>query len=73
MKAKVDVQPLVGCELADSFASHLGRDLDAAMAGLTLPWDSGVGEGHVNRIKTLKRQMFGRASFALLRRRVLLA
>ncbi|MEU5900280.1 transposase [Streptomyces venezuelae] len=55
------------------FASHLERDLDAAIAGLTLPWNSGVVEGHVNRIKMLKRQMFGRASFALLRRRVLLA
>ncbi|MEV8427053.1 hypothetical protein [Streptomyces niveus] len=47
---------------------------DAALiAGLTLPWSSGVVEGHVNRIKMLKRQMFGRAGFALLRKRVLLA
>jgi hypothetical protein len=35
------------------------------------PWDSGVVERHVNWIKMLKRQVFGRASFALLRRRVL--
>ncbi|GGS23256.1 hypothetical protein GCM10010252_72990 [Streptomyces aureoverticillatus] len=55
------------------FASHLERDLDAIVAGLTFPWNSGVVEGHINRIKMLKRQMFGRASFALLRRRVLLA
>lgn len=34
-------------------------------AGLTLPWNSGVLEGHVNRIKMLKRHMFGRAGFAL--------
>nr|WP_249938456.1 hypothetical protein [Streptomyces mirabilis] len=54
------------------FASHLERDLDAVVAGLTLPWDSGVVERHVNWIKMLKRQVFGRASFALLRRRVLL-
>jgi len=40
---------------------------------LTLPWSSGTVEGHVNRIKTLKRQMFGRAGFALLRKRDLLA
>lgn len=40
--------------------------------GLTLPWNSGVVEGHVNRIKMLKRQMFGRAGFQLLRKRVLL-
>lgn len=55
------------------FAQHLLRDLDAVTAGLTLPWNSGVVEGHVNRIKMLKRQMFGRAGFALLRKRVLLA
>ncbi|MGW0909436.1 ISL3 family transposase [Streptomyces sp. NPDC002853] len=53
----------------------VGIDLDraAAIAGLTLPWSSGIVEGHVNRIKMLKRQMFGRAGFALLRKRVLLA
>ena len=39
----------------------------------TLPWNSGVVEGHVNRIKMLKRQTFGRAGFKLLRKRVLLA
>ncbi|WSW10895.1 transposase [Streptomyces sp. NBC_01005] len=53
------------------FAQHLERDLDAVTAGLTQPWNSGVVEGHVNRIKMLKRQMFGRAGFALLRKRVL--
>ncbi|MEW2391050.1 ISL3 family transposase [Streptomyces venezuelae] len=55
------------------FAQHLLRDLDAVIAGLSLPWNSGVVEGHVNRIKMLKRQMFGRAGFELLRKRVLLA
>jgi transposase len=40
---------------------HLQRDLDAVIAGLRLPWKSGVVEGHVNRIKMLKRQMYGRA------------
>jgi transposase len=49
-----------------------GIDRDAVIAGLTLPWSSGVVEGHVNRIKMLKRQMFGRAGFHLLRKRVLL-
>ncbi|MER5935241.1 hypothetical protein [Streptomyces sp. NPDC002054] len=39
---------------------------------VSLPWNSGVVEGHVNRIKMLKRQMFGRAGFELLRKRVLL-
>lgn len=55
------------------FAHHLERDLDAVVAGLSQPWNSGVVEGHVNRIKMLKRQRFGRAGFELLRKRVLLA
>jgi transposase len=41
--------------------------------GLTLPWNSGVVEGNVNRLKMLKRQMYGRATFGLLRKRILLA
>ncbi|WP_369149635.1 hypothetical protein [Streptomyces sp. R44] len=45
----------------------------AVIAGLTPPWSSGVVEGHVNRIKMVKRQMFGRAGFALLRKRVLMS
>ncbi|MEV4190624.1 hypothetical protein [Streptomyces toxytricini] len=54
------------------FARHLERDLDAVTAGLSLPWNSGVVESHVNWIKMLKRQMFGPAGFELLRKRVLL-
>ncbi|MEU3408859.1 transposase [Streptomyces sp. NPDC006670] len=54
------------------FARHLEHDLDAVTAGLSQPWNSGVVEGHLNRIKMLKRQMFGRAGFELLRKRVLL-
>jgi transposase len=55
-----------------SFIRGLRRDLDAVTAGLTLPWSSGIVEGHVNRLKMLKRQMFGRAKPDLLRKRVLL-
>lgn len=40
-------------------------------AGLTLPWSSGVADGYVNRVKTLKHAMHGRASFEHLRTRVL--
>ena len=54
------------------FARNLERDLDAVTAGLSQQWNSGVVEGHVNRIKMLKRQTFGRAGFELLRKRVLL-
>jgi transposase len=56
-----------------SFVTGLHADHDAVTAGLTLPWNSGVVEGHVNRIKMLKRQMYGRANPDLLRRRILLA
>ena len=58
---------------AGSFAVGLHSDFDAVTAGLTTDWNSGLVEGAVNRIKMLKRQMFGRAGFALLRKRVLLA
>jgi transposase len=55
-----------------SFAHHLRSDLAAVAAGLTLPYSSGAVEGNINRIKMLKRQMYGRASFDFLRKRILL-
>ena len=55
------------------FASNLRRDLDAVRHGLSLPHSSGPVEGNINRLKMIKRQMFGRASLDLLRKRVLLA
>ncbi|WP_375231961.1 transposase [Streptomyces sp. NWU339] len=56
-----------------TLAAGIDRDRDAVIAGLTLPWNSGIVEGHVNRIKMIKWQMYGRAGFRLLRKRVLLA
>jgi transposase len=56
-----------------SFVVGMRRDQDAVTAGLTLPWNSGPVEGHVNRIKMIKRQMFGRAKPDLLRKRILLS
>jgi hypothetical protein len=55
-----------------TFVTGLGQDLDAVVAGLSLRYSSGAVEGHNNKIKMLKRQMFGRANFDLLRKRVLL-
>ena len=55
-----------------SFARGIRQDHDAVRNGLTLPWNSGPVEGNVNRLKTLKRQAYGRAGFQLLRQRVLL-
>ncbi|MET9592012.1 transposase [Streptomyces sp. NPDC006516] len=53
-------------------ALHLLRDLEAVTAGLTLEWNSGSVEGVVNRIKKIKRQLYGRAGFEPLRKMTLL-
>jgi transposase len=53
------------------FASGLVRDQKAVEAALHLPWSNGPVEGQVHRLKLIKRQMYGRASFDLLRLRVL--
>jgi transposase len=55
------------------FARGLRADYEAVKAGLRLLWSNGPVEGHINRLKMLKRQMFGRAKLDLLRRRFLLA
>jgi hypothetical protein len=52
------------------FAHGLQADLTALKAGLTLEWSHGIREGHVHRLKLVKRQGYGRAGFALLRQRV---
>ncbi len=62
-----------GVQTMETFAAGLKQDAAAIRAALTTPWSNGQTEGQVNRLKTLKRQMYGRASFNLLRRRVLLA
>jgi transposase len=54
-----------------SFAAGVRRDYAAVEAALSLPWSNGQVEGQVNRLKFIKRQMYGRAHFDLLRRRVL--
>jgi transposase len=55
------------------FATGLYEDYEAVKAGVTLPWSTSPVEGHINRLKMLKRQMFGRARLDLLSRRFLLA
>jgi transposase len=54
-----------------SFAAGLRRDEDALRAALTEPWSNGQVEGQVNRLKVIKREMYGRAGFEVLRCRVL--
>lgn len=63
---------LSGLEAIGIFADSVRQDIAAVTSGLTLSYSSGTVEGQVNRIKTIKRQMYGRASFALLRARILL-
>jgi transposase len=53
------------------FAKGVHQDLAAITAALSLPWSSGQTEGQINRLKFIKRQMYGRAKFDLLRKRVL--
>lgn len=54
-----------------TFVNKLRQDQEAVQAGLALKWNNEVVEGHVNRLKFLKRSMYGRANFDLLRLRVL--
>jgi transposase len=63
--AKSGIMALTG------FANGIKQDLAAVTNALSLPWSNGQTEGQVNRLKLIKRQMYGRANFDLLRRRVL--
>jgi transposase len=54
-----------------SFAQGLRKEYQAVKAGLTLSWSNGPTEAQVQRLKLLKRQMYGQAGFSLLRQRVL--
>lgn len=54
-----------------AFAAGVRRDQDAVLAAVLFPWSNGQTEGQVHRLKLLKRAMYGRAKFDLLRKRVL--
>jgi transposase len=56
-----------------AFAAGLRKDQAAIQAALDYGWSSGRVEGHITRIKLVKRQMYGRGSIDLLKRRVMLA
>lgn len=59
-------------ELA-SLAAGIGRNIEAVRAAITQPWSTSPVEGRINRLKTIKRQMYGRAGHQLLRSRLLAA
>jgi transposase len=67
------LQRLTRCETPEvkSFARSIRADFPAVRAAFTLPYSNGQTEGHVNRLKFLKRPMYGRVSVELLRLRVL--
>jgi len=53
------------------FARVLRRDIEAVNNAIELPWSNGQAEGQINRLKTLKRAMYGRAGPELMRARML--
>jgi transposase len=61
-----------GIPALQTFAEGIKQDYLAVKAALELPWSNGQTEGQVTKLKLIKRQMYGRANFDLLRRRVLL-
>ena len=60
-----------GIALIQHFESRLQRDILAVEAAVTDRWSNGPVEGQVNRLKTIKRQMYGRAGVELLRARLI--
>src|SRR6202007_3310328 len=61
-----------GFRFTAQFARTLRRDLEAVELSMTTPWSNGPIEGHINRLKAINRQMYGRAGFELLKAQVLL-
>ena len=51
--------------------SRTAADVSRVAAAVHCPWRQGQTEGQINRLKVIKREMYGRAGFDLLRRRVL--
>lgn len=62
---ETDLTPIV------RFARTLSRDFDAIKTAVEMPWSNGQAEGQINRMKTLKRVMYGRAGSELLRAKML--
>jgi transposase len=58
-----------GLHAMQRFARSLQQDIEAVRNAMTEPWSNGQAEGQINRLKTLKRSMYGRAGVELLRAR----
>ena len=70
-EALTDVLAAMKDTLLSRLAVSLERNAAAIQAALDTPWTTSPAEGQINRLKTLKRAMYGRAGFSLLRARVL--
>ena len=71
MAAWPEWQKTAARTLLAPFVQQLQREQTSVQAALTHPWSNGQVEGQVHRLKLIKRQMFGRAKFDLLKKRVL--
>jgi transposase len=71
LKTWIDQARGTGLPEMERFCDGLRRDEKAVNAAVILPWSNGQVEGQIHRLKLVKRQMYGRAKFNLLRRRVL--
>jgi transposase len=56
-----------------TFINGIRHDIEAVKNAIKYKWTNGLVEGHVNRLKNIKREMYGRASFELLRKKVILS
>jgi len=71
LNQRLDDAQSSGVSSMERFARLLHRDIDAVKNAITEPWSNGQADGHINRLKTLKRAMYGRAGVELLRARLL--
>ncbi len=71
LRAWIDKATASGFPFVAQYVKTLRRDLRAVELAVTTPWSNGPLEGHINRLKAIKRQMYGRAGFELLRARVM--
>ena len=75
-KAHADLDPWLEparASLVASFANGVIKDQAAVSAAITSSWSNGQTEGQITKLKLVKRQMYGRAGFILLRARVVRA
>lgn len=63
---------VINDENIKGFARGILKDFEAVYQGFVSNWSNGPVEGQVNRLKNIKRQMYGRAGFELLRKRVVI-